>query len=80
MAPTTPAPPAGSMTVPFLFQWEVLLTVVVVAVVLAVAFLALSATRPGAEERAEWQAWLGARSRQAGTEPSDGVPTGPGRT
>lgn len=80
MAPETYGPPPGSMTVPFLFQWEVLLAVVVIAVVLAVAFLVLWATRPGAEERAEWQAWLGARSRQAEPDSPEHVPAGRVRT
>ncbi len=80
MPPATSGPPPGSMTVPFLFQWEVLLAVVGVAVVLAVTFLALWATRPGPEDRAEWQAWLGARSRQPDPNSPEHVPAGPVRT
>ncbi|RZU31825.1 hypothetical protein BKA19_1507 [Blastococcus saxobsidens] len=52
----------GSMTVPPWFQWEVVVAVVVVAAVLAVVALVLGGTRPGAAERAEWQAWLASRS------------------
>ena len=50
------------MTVPPWFQWEVVVAVVVVAVVLALVALVLGGARPGAAERAEWQAWLASRS------------------
>ena len=78
MALATTAPAPGSMTVPFLFQWEVLLVVVVVAVVVAVAFLVLWSTRTHSEERAEWQAWLGARSRRPGRDRAESGASRPG--
>ena len=80
MALATTAPAPGSMTVPFLFQWEAVLTVVVLAVVLAVAVLVRWATRPGAEERADWEAWLSARSRRSGTDSPQDLPGGPVRS
>ena len=67
MAPaTTPAP--GSMTVPPLFGWEVILTGLVLLVLVAVVFLAFGATRAGRTDRSEWQAWLDARSGSRGPE------------
>jgi hypothetical protein len=69
MAPPSPAPAPGSMTVALLFQWEVVATVLLVAAVLAVlAVVALSAA-PGASDRSEWQRWLAARSRTEAGEP-----------
>ena len=62
MAPSTPAPAPGSLTVPPLFGWEVILVVLVVVGVVAVAFVALGAMRAGRSDRSEWQAWLDARS------------------
>jgi hypothetical protein len=70
---TTPPLP-GRMTVPPLFGWEDILTVLAVLVVAAVAFLAHGAGGAGADERSEWQAWLDARSgrrRDAATDPHD---------
>ncbi|MCZ2860534.1 hypothetical protein [Blastococcus sp. VKM Ac-2987] len=59
--PDSPAP--GNLTVPPLFDWDVLASVVgLVAVLAVVALFALSA-RPGASGRAEWQQLLAARSR-----------------
>lgn len=65
------------MTVPPWFQWEVVVAVVVVAVVLALVALALGGARPGAAERAEWQAWLASRSVREHLDPT--VPSGAGR-
>jgi quinol-cytochrome oxidoreductase complex cytochrome b subunit len=62
MAPTTTPPAPGSMTVPPLFGWEVILVVLVVLVVVAVAFVAFGAMRAGRTDRSEWQAWLDTRS------------------
>ena len=76
--PATTAPAPGSMTVPFLFQWEVLLAVVVVTMVVAVAFLVVWSARTHAEDRAEWQAWLGARSRHPRWEHTEPDATGSG--
>ena len=70
---STPLPP-GSMTVPPLFGWEVILTGLLVLIVVAVAFLLLSATGTGRDERSDWVAWLDARSRSRGepaTDPRD---------
>lgn len=69
------------MSVPPWFQWEVVVAVVAVVVVLAVVALALGAVRPGAAERAEWQAWLDTRSvrqHRDGILPAPGA--GPRRT
>ena len=62
MTPATTAPAPGSMTVPFLFGWEVVLVGLVLVVVVAVAFIAFGALRAGRGDRTEWQAWLEARS------------------
>ena len=62
MAPATTPPAPGSLTVPPLFGWEVILVVLVVVGVVAVAFVALAAVRAGRSDRSEWQAWLDARS------------------
>ena len=62
MAHVTTPPPPGSMTVPPLFGWEHILTVLAIVVALAVAFLVIWATGAGVNERADWQAWLVARS------------------
>jgi hypothetical protein len=62
MAPVTTPPAPGSMTVPPLFGWEVILVVLVVLVVVAVAFVAFGAMRSGRSDRTEWQAWLDTRS------------------
>ena len=51
------------MTVPPLFGWEDIATVLVLLVAAAVAFLVIATARAGADERSEWQAWLDARSR-----------------
>jgi hypothetical protein len=62
MTPTPTPPPPGSMTVPPVFGWEDIATVLVVVLVLAaVAFLALAAGR-ARTARSDWQAWLDARS------------------
>jgi hypothetical protein len=50
------------MTVPPLFGWEVILTVLVLLVALAVAFFLASAASPAADDRSDWEAWLDARS------------------
>ena len=62
MAPTTPLPAPGSMTVPPLFGWEFILVGLLVLVAVALAFVALDALRPGRSDRSEWQAWLETRS------------------
>jgi hypothetical protein len=62
MDPATPPTAPGSMTVPPLFGWEVILVALVLLAVVAVAFVAFGATRAGHSERSEWQAWLDNRS------------------
>ena len=49
------------MTVPPLFGWEDIATVLTVVVVHAVAFVVVRSTWADRTERAEWQAWLDAR-------------------
>ncbi len=61
-APTPPLP--GSMTVPPLFGWEDILTVLAVLIALAVVFFLASAAGRSADSRSEWQAGLQARSRE----------------
>jgi hypothetical protein len=52
------------MTVPPLFGWEVILTVLVVLIGIAVAFFLASAAGTAPDEQSEWQSWLDARSRR----------------
>jgi NO-binding membrane sensor protein with MHYT domain len=66
MAPATAPPAPGSMTVPPLFGWEVILVALVVVVAVAVAFVAFGAMRAGRSDRSEWQAWLENRSSAHG--------------
>ena len=64
MAPTpTPLPP-GSMTVPPLFGWGEILTVLVLLLVLVAVFLVVAAAAPAGSRRSEWQAGLAARSKR----------------
>ncbi|SOD97717.1 hypothetical protein [Blastococcus haudaquaticus] len=72
MTPATTPPAPGSMTVPFLFGWEVVLVGLVLLVVVAVAFLAFGALRAGRDDRTEWQAWLDARSSPRPDPATDG--------
>ncbi len=72
MAPDTVPPAPGSMTVPPLFGWELIATVLVLLIVVAVAFVVIATTRVGTDERSEWQAWLDARSSRR-----QGPPTTP---
>jgi hypothetical protein len=58
--PTPPAP--GSMTVPPLFGWELLLTGSALVVLLAVVGLVVLAAGRDRSGRSEWQAWLDGRS------------------
>ncbi len=74
MAQQMTPPVPGNMTVPPLFGWEAIATVLVLVVAAAVTFLVVATTRAGAEERSEWQAWLDARSmrhQDPVTDPSD---------
>jgi hypothetical protein len=61
MAPApTPLPP-GSLTVPPTFGWQEILTVLVLVIVVAVAFLVIGVVSASVNGRREWQAWLDAR-------------------
>jgi hypothetical protein len=64
MTPDPAAPLPGSMTVPPLFGWELILTVLLILIALGVAFLVASAVGKSGESRAEWQAGLASRSRR----------------
>ena len=64
MTPTPTAPLPGSMTVPPLFGWELVLVGLLVVVLAAVVGLVLLAGGRARGERAEWRAWLAARSAQ----------------
>ena len=59
--PTPPLP--GSMTVPPLFGWDAILTVLAVLIALAVVFFLVAAAGRSVDSRSEWQAGLAARSR-----------------
>ena len=71
MAPAPTAPLPGSMTVPPLFGWEVILTVLVLLVAVAVAFFLASASGTAADDRSDWEAWLDARSRRRPDRPGE---------
>jgi hypothetical protein len=72
-----PAPPLpGSMTVPPLFGWQDILTVLAVLIALAVLFFLASAAGKSVDGRSEWQAGLEARSRERGF-PDDGSADAP---
>ena len=58
-----PSPAPGSLTVPPLFGWEGIVALLVAAVVIGVAYLALSALFTSRRPSAEWDAWLQGRSR-----------------
>jgi hypothetical protein len=65
----------GSMTVPPLYGWEDILTVLTVLVVVAVVFFLAAAAGRSVDDRAEWQASLDARSgrrRNPEPDPPDG--------
>ena len=64
MAPAPTPPPPGSMTVPPLFGWGEILTVLVLLLVLVVVFLVVAAAAPAGSRRSEWQAGLAARSNR----------------
>ena len=50
------------MTVPLLFGWEQIMTVLTVVVVVAVLFVVVRSTWADRTERSEWQSWLEGRS------------------
>ena len=63
MTPASTPPLPGSMTVPPLFGWETILTILAVLLALAVVFFLASAAGRSVDDRAEWRAGLDARSR-----------------
>jgi hypothetical protein len=65
----------GAMTVPFLFGWEHVVTALLLVIALAVVFFVLAAAGRNVSERAEFQAWLDARSNGR----RDPAPEGPDR-
>ncbi len=78
--PTPPLP--GSMTVPPLFGWEDILTVLSFLIGLAVLFFLASAAGRSVDGRSDWQAGLDARSRERRLpdDGSDDAPAEPLRT
>jgi hypothetical protein len=85
MAPETTAPAPGSMTVPPLFGWEEILTVLVLVIAAAVAFLLVAAVAAAFTGRSEWQAFLAGRSRRhpvpsSASEPDESLGSRSGRT
>ena len=52
------------MTVPPLFGWDVIATLLALLVLVVAAFVIAGSARAGERERSEWQAWLDARSAQ----------------
>lgn len=63
MGPESNAPPPGSLTVPLLHGWGVLLVLLGLVIVIAVCFFLVSASSPSDSRSAEWRSWLDARSR-----------------
>ena len=61
------------MTVPPLFGWEGIVTVVAIMVAVGVCYLLVLASRTSSDSRSEWQAFLDARSSR-----HDGPATDPG--
>jgi hypothetical protein len=82
MAPVPTPPLPGSMTVPPLFGWEDILTVLSFLIGLAVLFFLASAAGRSVDGRSEWQAGLDARSRERRLpdDGSDDAPAEPLRT
>jgi hypothetical protein len=69
------------MTVPPLFGWQEIITVLLVLIAAAVAFLVIAAAGAAASGRSEWQAWLDGRSRtrEVATDPARGTGDPPSR-
>ncbi|MDK3256929.1 hypothetical protein [Blastococcus capsensis] len=61
MAPAPTPQMPGNLTVPVLFGWENLVTVVVLAVVTAVLFVVALAAAAAGSRRSEWRGWLDSR-------------------
>ena len=74
----TPSPPPGSLTVPPLFGWEHVLTVVVLVALAGVVGLVVLAAGRSAGRRDDWQSLLECRSaRRRGTGTADEQPGPP---
>jgi hypothetical protein len=85
MASQTTAPAPGNMTVPPLFGWGEILTVLVLVIAAAVAFLLVAAVLAAFTGRSEWQAFLAGRSRRRpgpwpASEPDESLGAPRGRT
>ena len=66
MDPVPTPPPAGNLTVPPLFGWEEIVTVLVLVIAATAAFLVVAAVATAWTGRSEWRAYLDARSRRDG--------------
>jgi len=75
MAPDPTSLDPGSMTVPPLFGWEHIVTVLAVMAVVGAAFLLHSVARGSVHARSDWQSWLDARS--AGQTSASGIGAAP---
>ncbi|MDT0275424.1 hypothetical protein [Blastococcus goldschmidtiae] len=73
--PNAPPPPPGSLTVPPLHGWVVLLVLLGLVIVVAVCFLLIGASTPSDSRSAEWRSWLDARSRAGSIADSDPAAT-----
>ena len=62
MEPVRTPRPWGNMTVPPLFGWEIILSLLLLLVVVAVACFLITAAGPARSERSDWQRFLEARS------------------
>jgi hypothetical protein len=70
-----PTPEPGSLTVPPLFGWEGIVVLLVLAVVIGVGYLVLSAMSASRRPSADWDEWLQGRSRDRhATAPGPGTP------
>ena len=78
MAPAPIPPPPGSMTVPPLFGWEEIATLLVLLLVVAVAFFVASAAGRSQSGRTEFQAWLDGRSARYAVPPDETADAGLG--
>jgi hypothetical protein len=68
------------MTVSFLFGWEHVMAAVLLVVVLAVVFFVMAASGRNVSERAEFQAWLDARSNGSPDHTAEGRDPAPAQS
>ncbi|WP_041775744.1 hypothetical protein [Blastococcus saxobsidens] len=71
MAPAPTPQMPGNLTVPVLFGWENLVTVVVLALVTALLFVVVLAAAAAGSRRSEWRDWLDSRPSGAAGSASD---------